>query len=230
MTRFSAAQRRRQHSDFPGSQLPPTSAGQVPEVKIPDRHADQPQRGMPNRRCHAPHLPVSPLANPQFDPAILNIFPKANGRIARWKFGLRVQKPCACWQRGFAVEKDTIAELPQSRFTGKPLHKHMVGFFDMVGGREQTRIPTRFIGEQQQSLRVRIQAPDGIHTLGKSKLRQRTVRAAIRRELREHAIGFVKSEDQRILRRVRSCESTTPIGRRLSSSTTRSSMRWRSKI
>ena len=185
---------------------------------------------MTHRRRHAAHLPVPPFANPQFDPKILHIFPKTNRRITRWKFGLRVQKPCACRQGELTVQNDAIAELLKSRFTRKPLQKQMISFFHMVGGREQTRIPARLVREQQQSLGVGIQPPDGIHTLGKSKLRQRTVRAAIQRELREHAIGFVKGEDQRILRRVRSCESTTPIGRRPSSSTTRSSMRWRSKI
>ena len=225
MSHFSAAQRRRQHPDLPKSQLPPTSTNQSPEPNSPNRHAHQPQRRMTHRSRHAPHLPVPPFTQAQLDPEILHIFSKTNRRVTRRKFGLRFQKSGTRRQRGLTVKHDAIAKLPQSRFVRQALDKHMISFFHMVGGREQTLIPTRFIGEQQQSLGVGIQPPDGIHALRKSKLRQRTVRAAIWRELREHAIGFMKSEDQRIFRRVRSCESTTPIGCRPSSTTTRSSMR-----
>ena len=235
MPHFSAAQRRlsrsgRKHLNFPGRQLPPTSANQTPERDSPNRHADQPQRGMPHRSRHAPHLSVPPLAQAQLDPEILHIFAKPHRRIARWKFRLGIQKPAPRRKRGLAVKHDAVAQLPQNRFVRQALHKDMVGFLHMVRGREQTLIPTRLVREQQQSLGVRIQTPNRINPLRKSKLRQRTVRAAIRRELREHAIGFVEGQDQRILRRVRSCESTTPIGCRRSSSTTRSSMRWRSRI
>ena len=235
MPHFSAAKRRlsrpaRQHPYLPKSQLPPTSTNQTPEQDSPNRHPDQPQCRMSHRSRHAPHLPVTPLAQAQLDPEIPHIFSKAHRRIARWKFRLGIQKPGPRRQRGLAVKHDTIAQLPQSRFVRQALHKHMVGFFHMVRRREQTRVPTRLVREQQQPLGVRIQTPNRINPLRKSKLRQRTVRAAIRRELREHAIGFVEGQNQRILRRVRSCESTTPIGCRRSSSTTRSSMRWRSRI
>ncbi len=215
---------------FLRSQLAPTSASQASEANSADRYADQPQRGMPHRSRHAPHLPIPPLAQSQLDPKIVHIFAKANRGIARRKFGLGIQKPRTCRQRGLAIKYDAIAQLAQSRIVRQALDEHMVGFFHMIGGREQTRIPARLVREQQQALGVRIQTPNGINPFRKSKLRKRTVGAAIRRELREHAIGFVESQDQRIFRRVRSCESTTPIGCRRSSTTTRSSMRWRSKI
>ena len=227
---FSAAQRRCQHLDFPDRQLPPTSTNQTPEPNSPNRHAHQPQRGMPDRSSHAPHLPIPPLAQAQLDPEILHIFSKTNRRIARRKFRLGIQKSGTRRQRGLPVKHDAIAKLPQRRFVRQALDKHMVGFFHMIGGREQTLIPTRLVREQKQSLRVRIQTPNRINPLRKSKLRQRSIRAAIRSELREHAVGFVEGENQRIFRRVRSCESTTPIGCRPSSTTTRSSMRWRSRI
>ena len=217
MTHFSAAKRRlsqsgRQHLNFPKTQLPPTSTNQTPERDSPNRHTDQPQCRMPHRSRHAPHLSIPPLAQAQLNPKILHIFSKPHRRIARRKFRLGIQKPGARRQRGLAFKNDAIAELPQSRFVRQALDKHMVGFFHMIDGREQTLIPTRLVREQQQSLGVGIQTPNRINPLRKSKLRQRTIRAAIRRELREHAIGFVEGEDQRILRRVRSCESTTPIG------------------
>lgn len=171
MPGFSATQRRRQHPNLLASQLTPTSAGQVPELKTPDPHADQPQCRMPHSRRHAAHLPVPPLPQPQLDPEILHIFSKTNRRIARWKFGLRVQKPGASWQCAFAVKENALAKRPKSRFTRKPLHKHMVVFFNMTSWREQKRIPTRFIGEQQQSFGVGVQPADGIDALRKSKLR-----------------------------------------------------------
>ena len=185
---------------------------------------------MPCGGCHAPHLPVPTLAQPQFDPKILNIFSIAHGWIAGRPDGLGIQNPDARRQHGAAVKNDAAAKFLQGRLARQPLHKHLVGLFHMTPGRKQARIPSCLVGKQQQAFGVGIQAPDGIHAFRKPEFRQRPVRAAVRREPGENAVGFVEGEDQRTLSRVRSWESTTPMGRWFSSSTTRSSMRWRSRI
>jgi hypothetical protein len=71
----------------------------------------------------------------------------------------------------------------------------MVCFLDMPARRQQKRIPTRFVRKQKQPLGVGIQATYGIDSLRKTKVRKRAVCTAISGKLREHAVGFVKSEE-----------------------------------
>ena len=59
---------------------------------------------------------------------------------------------------------------------------------------KQTRVPVRLITQQQQTLRVGVESANGIHAGREREIHQRTMRRTIRCELRQHAVGFVKSD------------------------------------
>jgi hypothetical protein len=89
-------------------QFPPSTRRQVAEFEIADAHANQPQRGMADGRGHSPHLTVFSFNEFERDPAIRNILPETNGRIARQYLRLRIEQRRAAWQ-SFLVLNDHAA-------------------------------------------------------------------------------------------------------------------------
>ena len=60
---------------------------------------------------------------------------------------------------------------------------------------QQALVPFRLVAQQQETLGICVQPADGIDVFGKAKLRQRAVGRAVRRELRDDAIGFVEGNE-----------------------------------
>lgn len=175
---------------------------------------------------HSSHLTIAPFVNLKFDPKIGNTFSDSDRRITRRNRRLRMENAGLRGKSELSVERDPGFEAGKRFSRGRSLDKGPVSFCDMTPRSKQSDVPLRFVGEQKQPLRVGIQSANRINRRRKSEFSQRSIRAPIRGELREHPAGFVKSEDQRTFKRLRSWESTMPTGLRFSSRTTRSSMRW----
>lgn len=159
---------------------------------------------MPDSGSHAADLPVSPFADSEFDPEILDGFADANRGISRGNGGLRI-KQASFRREGFAAFNNHAgAQRPQSILIRQTLNEDEIGFRNMVLGIEKAFVQIPFIGKQQQSLRVGIQPPDRVDIFGEIKIRERPVRTAIRGELRQNAVGFVECENQRTFKRVKS--------------------------
>ena len=167
---------------------------------------------MPDGGSHSADLAVAALAEAEFDPEILDRFANTNWRMSRRKGGLRIEQASFCGEGFAAFNENAGAQRAQSFFIRQTLNEDEIGFRDMVLGVEQSFVPLRLVGQKKQSLRVGIQAADRVDISGKVEIRQGAVGTAIRRELRKNAEGFVEGEDQRTFSRVRSWESTTPIG------------------
>ena len=60
---------------------------------------------------------------------------------------------------------------------------------------EQPLIQKGLIADQEQAFRVRVQPADGINARRKTEFRQCPVGRAVAGELRQHAIGFVESDE-----------------------------------
>jgi hypothetical protein len=60
---------------------------------------------------------------------------------------------------------------------------------------EQAGVESGFVAEKQEAFRIGIEPAQGIYILGESKLSQGVVGGAIRRELGNHSIGFMKGEE-----------------------------------
>jgi phosphoglycolate phosphatase len=60
---------------------------------------------------------------------------------------------------------------------------------------KQFLIQLRFVTEQQESLRIRVEPANRVYIFRKSKFRQRAVRRTIRRELRNHSVGFIERDE-----------------------------------
>lgn len=87
-----ARRRLAEHScPFVGSEFAPSARWQVGNFKLSDSHADQTQSGMPDGGGDAADLPVFSLDELEGEPAVGDIFPEANRRIARWNGGRGVE-------------------------------------------------------------------------------------------------------------------------------------------
>jgi hypothetical protein len=62
---------------------------------------------------------------------------------------------------------------------------------------KQALVQLRFIAEQKQTFRIRIETANRVNLFWKSKLRQRAIGRTIRCELRKDAVGFVEGEEHR---------------------------------
>lgn len=65
--------------------------------------------------------------------------------------------------------------------------------FVRVARMKQALIQASLITQQQQTFRIRIEPANRIDVLRKTKFRERAMRGAVRRELRENAMRFVES-------------------------------------
>jgi hypothetical protein len=175
---------------------------------------------------HSADLAVAAFVDAEFDPEILDGFSQADGGIAWRDERVGFADVGVGGEGGFAVEGDATAEAGEGFFIWEALDEDEVGFWNVVVGIEEADGPGGFVGEEEEAFRVGVEAADGVGVFWKSEVGEGAVGTAVGRELGEDAVGFVEGEDQRILSRVRSWESTTPMGRRFSSKTTRSSMRW----
>jgi hypothetical protein len=90
------------------------------------------------------------------------------------------------------LDHHTSCELIQSIRSWDAFDLHPILALVGVSWFEEARVPFWFIAQEQQTFRVRIEAADGVNILWKPKPGQRTIRRTIRRELREHAVRFVK--------------------------------------
>ena len=79
-----------------------------------------------------------------------------------------------------------------------PLHLRPVLAGMRVARMQQPLVPGRLVAQQQQSLGVRIQPPNGIDIGGKAEVRQRAVRRAVPGELRQDAEWFVEGDEHEV--------------------------------
>ena len=95
---------------------------------------------------HAADLPVSPFAESEFDPEILNRFANTNRGIARRKGWLRVEQASFCREGIAAFNDHAGAQRPQSFFIRQTLNEDEIGFRNMVLGIEEAFVQMPLIG------------------------------------------------------------------------------------
>ena len=105
-----------------------------------------------------------------------------------------VQQPRTARQRATPLHFHAARELRQRCSIGQSLHLRPILALVCVAWMEQAGVERRLIGEQQQAFGIRVQPPDGINAGRKTKLGEGAVRRAVRSELRQHTVGFMKGK------------------------------------
>ena len=150
---------------------------------------------MTHRRGHATHLAVLSLHQFQGNPPGGHGFSKADGGSSRRDGRLRLQTPGPAGKRFSSDHHNPPLEFGQGGGRRNALDLHPVLTLMRSSRVKQTLVQVPFIAQQKQTLGVRVQAADGINVPGKSKLRQRAVRRAIRRELGQNPERFVERQE-----------------------------------
>ena len=95
---------------------------------------------------HSADLAVSPFAESEFDPEILDGFANANRGIARRNGGLRIEQ-ASFRGEGFAAFNDHAgAQRQKSFFIRQTLNEDEIGFGNMVLGIEEAFVQMPLIG------------------------------------------------------------------------------------
>src|SRR6266545_698043 len=173
----------------------PFSRRQITQFKAADARAQQPQGRVPDGRRHPAHLAVFAFRQFQINPAIGNVAAEANRRITRRQRRRRLQNPGATWQSLTPPNQDAFFQLPQRLRGRNSLHLRPITATMPVSRMKQPLVQLRFVTEQQQSFAVGIEPADGINVSGKAELRQCPRFRALRCELRNDAVRFVKRDE-----------------------------------
>ena len=97
-------------------------------------------------------------------------------------------------QRFASLDRHAVFQLAQRGGIGHAFDLHPVLPFMGIVWMEQALVQFGFVAKQQKALGIRIQPPNWINAFGEMKLRQCAVAGPIAGELREHPVGFVKSD------------------------------------
>lgn len=84
-------------------------------------------------------------------------------------------------------------------FIGNPFHLHLIGPRVSCGRIQKPMIEARLVPKEQQTLRIKVQPPNGINSFRKTKLCQRSLARLVRCKLAKHTIGFVKGDQHGLI-------------------------------
>ena len=74
-------------------------------------------------------------------------------------------------------------------------HLRPILAFVRVARMQQFFVPFRFVAQEQQPFRIRVEPANGINIFRKTKFRERAVGRAVAGELRQHAERFVERDE-----------------------------------
>jgi len=158
--------------------------------------------GQADRGGHAPHLPVAPFAQGQFQPGIGHGLAHAHGWIARPQRRWRFAQAHARGQGRAIVQRHAIAQGLQLVRMRRAFNLHQVGLVLPVVRIGEPVGQGALVGEQQQAFAVVVQPPSRVDLPGQAEFGQRAPprRAAIG-ELAQHVEWFVEGNEQGVDRR-----------------------------
>ena len=180
-------------SSFDRGQDLPFPHGKISQGQLTNSRPHQPQRRMADRSRHAANLSILSFHKFQNDPAVRDILAKAYRRITWRNLRLWIRQSRMTWQSPSPLNDQPRFQLLQTFGSRDSLHLHPVFSFVSVSGFQKPCVPFGLIAEQQQAFRIRVQPTNRIHVLWKAEFRQWTIPRTIGRELRQHTVWFVKS-------------------------------------
>ena len=149
---------------------------------------------MSNRSGHTPDLAILAFDQNEFEPDVRNIFPKADGRVTRWNFRLRLQNSGGARERFILLDGHPFGEMSQCLGTGDALDLRPIRSFVALLRVQEPFTKSGFIAQQEQTFGVGIEPAERIDRSWKTEFGQSAVGRTIRRELREHPVWFVEGE------------------------------------
>ena len=155
--------------------------------------ADQAQRGQAHGCGHAPHLPVAPLLDAQFNPCAWLGLAHPDRRRARPQPWRLIDQTGPSRAGDAVVQRDAQAKRVQRMHIGLAFDLHPVDFFHFVAGVRNPRLQGAVVGQQQQAFAVGVQ-PAGYINAGHLDDVFQTAPATLGRELTQHALGLVQAD------------------------------------
>jgi hypothetical protein len=179
-------------------QFTPLPSRQIAQRETADPDPNQSQRRMSDRRGHPADLAVFSLGEFERDPAVGNAFAETDWRIA-WCNRRRGLDPTGAAGTRAKITEFDFAALEsregggiRDAFDLRPVFAIMT-----VLRIEELRVEAGLVGKQQETLRIGVEPAQRVNGFRQREFRERPpARAWLRRELREHAVGFVESEEQ----------------------------------
>jgi hypothetical protein len=98
-------------------------------------------------------------------------------------FRLRLKQPRAAGQSLSALNGNTTSQFLQGFERWNFFHLRPILTLVGVARMQQALVQRRFIAQQQQTFRIRVEPSDGINIIWKAKLGERAVRRVVIREL-----------------------------------------------
>lgn len=181
---------------FRRGEFAPFSGCEIAEREVADAGADESQGWMADRCGHTANLAIFSFDEFERDPAIGDVFSKANRRIAGVNGGGGFDPAHVAGQGKVAVDLETAAgEVNEGVVGGDAFDLHPVFSAMGVGRIEEAGVEAGFVAEKEQALGIGIEPAERVDVFWETEIGERApARAGLGRELREHAVGFVKGE------------------------------------
>ena len=153
---------------------------------------------MPDCRRHPPDLPILSFNEFERDPCGRDDSALTDWRQPRWNVRLRIQQPRPAGQGLAALGHYALLQFAQTLGRWDSLHLRPIDPCMAATRMQQSLVQLWFVAKQQEPFRVRVQAPNRIHALGKSKFRERAVGGTIRRKLRNDLKRLVECQQHAV--------------------------------
>lgn len=173
---------------FKFSPLPRRQAFKGPLAYCP---ANQPQRGKPDPRRHAPDLAISAFAQQQFEPTDRNRRPIPDWRISRPKSQWLGNTPHPTGPRHKIAQIYSRSQFKKSLIARQPFDLHPVELFELVPRIGDACLQRPIVGQYDQALGIRIEPAGGVYAGNRYVVRQRPTPMAVSK-LGQRAIGLIE--------------------------------------
>ena len=145
---------------------------------------------------HATHLAIASLDELEADPAIGDAEAMADGRHARRDIRLGLQPPCPARAGTNPLYRDPCGETCQGVRPGHAFHLRPIDAGMGGGGIEQAAVQAGFVGQEKESLGIRVEATERIDAGRQPKAGQRPVGRPVGGELAQDSIRLVEGDEQ----------------------------------
>ena|SRR5436190_3999102 len=158
-----------------GIQFAPRANRQTSQLEIIDPYANEPECGMADCGCHAPDLAVFAFDQFKRNPRGGDSLSATDGRLAWRQLRLRMEQSRFAAQCSAVLNDDALLQAAQRCRCGNSFYLRPILALVRMSRLKKQLIELRFIAQQQQAFRVRVQSADRITLFRETKISEWTV-------------------------------------------------------